>query len=628
MGRKSPSSSYINYPAVPNNNNNFSGPDFRPLTPNNKMPTPEDTLKDQLRSLEKDKIKAEQDANYNALLASGQPSYLTLNTTKYVPQPDPKAVEEYKAKMAAAPASPVMSEGSETPQTDTERLAAEDFKKSNAIVKKKLARLGLEYGEDESDFYIDGTADDWNKFSGIADDTSDKVFRNFGESLNGIFGCPYQFSSIVDPDIRDSNDERVSVGRKYSEKILANAPLLFLSVGSPEFLGGSSAKKKARVAETLLRTLDGDHEPVVNEDDFKSGRFYSFVPDMVEYGQYFCTAARALATLMGIDKRPVYGKPGTTLGRLRLEDLIDSNFKQMMGAMYSIPFFVEAETSVSESFSNGTTQSILEGLVDQPSQVARQAQFLLGTHDIGRLAGAFKDVGENIVNGVSDVGSNILEGFGSVIAGRGLVNKLKNEFTTIASGGKMVFPEVWDSSSFSRSYSITMKLRSPDPDPYSIFMNIYVPILLWVTAAAPHQMNNSATSYSSPFIVRATYKSMFACDAGIISNISINKASEDKWNGMGMPISVDLSVDIKDLYSTMFISKSQGIINNTAQLDYLALMAGVDMNDVDARRTARLVGSIYMNKPLDIGKNIISSAQQSINTGARGLLRSIFNANL
>ena len=529
--------------------------------------------------------------------------------------------------MAAASASPVMSEGTESPQTDTEKLAAEDFKKSNAIVRRKLAKLGLDYGVDESDFYIDGTADDWNKFSGIADDTSDKVFRNFGESLNGIFGCPYQFSSIVDPDIRDSNDERVSVGRKYSEKILANAPLLFLSVGSPEFLGGSSAKKKARVAETLLRTLDGDNDPVVNEDDFKSGRFYSFVPDMVEYGQYFCTAARALATLMGIDKRPVYGKPGTTLGRLRLEDLIDSNFKQMMGAMYSIPFFVEAETSVSESFSNGTTPSILEGAVEQPSQMARQAQFLLGTHDIGGLAGAFKDAGENIMNAASDFGGNILEGFGSVIAGRGLVNKLKNEFTTIASGGKMVFPEVWDSSNFSRSYSITMKLRSPDPDPYSIFMNIYVPILLWVTAAAPHQMNNSATSYSSPFIVRATYKSMFACDAGIISNISINKASEDKWNGMGMPISVDLSVDIKDLYSTMFISKSQGIINNTAQLDYLALMAGVDMNDVDARRTARLVGSIYMNKPLDIGKNIISSAQQSINTGARGILRSIFNAN-
>ena len=251
---------------------------------------------------------------------------------------------------------------------------------------------------------------------------------------------------------------------------------------------------------------------------------------------------------------------------------------------------------------------------------------MLGTHDIGGLAGAFKDVGENIINGVADSASNILSGFGDVIAGRGMVYKLKNEFTTIASGGKMIFPEVWDSSSFSRSYSITMKLRSPDPDPYSIFMNIYVPILLWVTAAAPHQMNNSATAYSSPFIVRATYKSMFACDAGIVSNVSITKASDDKWNGMGMPISVDLSVDIKDLYSTMFISKSQGIVNNTAQLDYLALMAGVDMNDIDARRTARILGSIYRNKPLDIGKNIIASAQQHLNTNTRGILRKLFNS--
>ena len=191
----------------------------------------------------------------------------------------------------------------------------------------------------------------------------------------------------------------------------------------------------------------------------------------------------------------------------------------------------------------------------------------------------------------------------------------------------MIFPEIWDSSGFSRSYSITMKLRSPDPDPYSIFMNIYLPILMWVSAAAPHQLNNTANSYEAPFIVRATYKSIFSCDAGIISNLSISKASEDKWNAMGMPISVDLNIDIKDLYNTMFISKSQGIINNTAQLDYLALMAGVDMNDVDARRSLTLITSIYANKPMDIFNNFVSRGRQNMNNVVRGTLRGLFNAN-
>ena len=96
---------------------------------------------------------------------------------------------------------------------------------------------------------------------------------------------------------------------------------------------------------------------------------------------------------------------------------------------------------------------------------------------------------------------------------------------------------------------------------------------------------------------------------------------------MGMPISVDLNIDIKDLYNTMFISKSQGIINNTAQLDYLALMAGVDMNDVDARRSLTLITSIYANKPMDIFNNFVSRGRQNMNNVVRGTLRGLFNAN-
>lgn len=543
-----------------------------------------------------------------------------LVKTKVIDQPDPEQIRDYKKKKYEEKVAAVENGDA----NDAETLSAKDFLAAHESIRKKLSAIGLSYDEYESDFYIDSGDNEWSSFNAVSSTLNTNLYKTYSKSLNGIFGCPYQFSNTVDMDIKDNDgNDSVHLGRKYVEKILTNAPLLFLSVGSPEFLAGSSSTKKKNIAKDMIGMFDGGATAdTIDQDNYKSGRFYSFVPDMVEYQAYFNTAARSLAILMGIGDRKLHGT-GVKLSNIRLDDLYDNNFRKGFGAMYSIPFFVEAETSISESFSNGTTQSILEGAVEQPSQVARQAQFLLGTHDIGGLAGSLKSVGENLVNSISDVGSNLLEGFGSVIAGNGLVNKLKNEFTTIASGGKMIFPEVWDSSNFSRSYSITMKLRSPDPDPYSIFMNIYVPILLWVTAAAPHQMNNSATSYTSPFIIRATYKSVFACDAGIVSNISITKASEDKWNAMGMPVSVDLNVDIKDLYSTMFISKAQGIINNTAQLDYLALMAGVDMNDVDARRSMRILASIYKNKPLDIGKNFIAGAQQSLNNKTRGLLRTI-----
>lgn len=553
-----------------------------------------------------------------------------------------------------------------------EKLTAEDFKRSDNLTRKKLQNLGITVTtatpdtssssnsggpgvsnnnssnnsgnssntngtdgsnkvEEDTGIYID--SDNWGAIDEatnmLSEAASENVFKYYGKSLNGIFGCPYQFNSIVDPDIADDTSASAMVGRKYSEKILANAPILFLSVGDPEFMAGSSkAKKKSMVAQMAqrLNPINHDFDDDINDELFSNGRFYSFTPNMVDYFNYVQTAARALAILMGIGDRVVPGT-GMKLSSLKMEKLVDPKFKKFAGSVYSVPFFVEAETSISESFSNSTTQSIMDGVVEQGSQFARQAKFLLGSHDIGGLTSALKDSVDNLTDSIGDAAGSILENFGSILAGRGIVSKLKNEFTTITSGGKMIFPEIWDSSGFSRSYSITMKLRSPDPDPYSIFMNIYLPILMWVSAAAPHQLNNTANSYEAPFIVRATYKSIFSCDAGIISNLSISKASEDKWNAMGMPISVDLNIDIKDLYNTMFISKSQGIINNTAQLDYLALMAGVDMNDVDARRSLTLITSIYANKPMDIFNNFVSRGRQNINNVVRGTLRGLFNAN-
>ena len=170
------------------------------------------------------------------------------------------------------------------------------------------------------------------------------------------------------------------------------------------------------------------------------------------------------------------------------------------------------------------------------------------------------------------------------------------------------------------TYSINLKLRSPDPDPLSIFLNIYVPIILLVSMAAPRQLNNSANSYESPFLVRATYKSIFNCELGLITSLSISKGGEDMWNTMGMPITADVTVTIKDLYSNMFISKNQAIMNNTAQMDYLSLMAGLDMNELDLTRMVKLGVMIYSDKPRDFVKDRWGGIKSGLNKAASRLL--------
>jgi hypothetical protein len=78
----------------------------------------------------------------------------------------------------------------------------------------------------------------------------------------------------------------------------------------------------------------------------------------------------------------------------------------------------------------------------------------------------------------------------------------------------------------------------------------------------------------------------------IIESISITRGGEDKWNIMGMPTSADVSVTFKDLYGSMFISKGFGMINNTIQMDYLAAMAGIDLNVYEPTRIAQLAISL------------------------------------
>ena len=282
-------------------------------------------------------------------------------------------------------------------------------------------------------------------------------------------------------------------------------------------------------------------------------KIYSFTSNFPLYKQYANVALRALAMYMGIGDMeiPVPGKSGGTvvLKNIDVEGFMNTAFTKLFGSQATVPFFLDAETSISESFSNSTTESIVAQTVNGYSQAAREIQFIMGSKDsngvLTSIGNAVTDVASNLASAVGDLGE--------VVAGKNILSRVANELTTIVTGGKIIFPEIWSDSEYDRSYDITIKLRSPDPDPVSVFLNIYMPIILLVSMAAPHQVGNSSNSYESPFLVRATYKSIFSCDLGIISSLSISKGGPGNWNVFGQPTYADVSLSIKDLYSSMFI---------------------------------------------------------------------------
>ena len=476
---------------------------------------------------------------------------------------------------------------------------------------------------DDYDDFVSSLEKDKNvyKANGNRMDSGNDI-EKITNNVCGIFGMPYQFSQYVDPVMDElGSTTSTNIGRKYSQKILSVMPVLFLTPGEPLFMGKKDGllfggkKSKANLASQIFHTLNGEDQDEIDED----GRYYTFAQNFNEYRKYANTALRALAFFMGIqDMRvPIPGKDkDELLSALDITHFMSNDFTKLFGTHCVVPFYLDAETSISEDFSNDTTESMISQTANGFSQTAREIQFIMGSKDPG---GLLKAMG----SAVTDIGTNFISAAGDLsdaLVGKNLLSRLTGELTTIVSGGKIVFPEIWSGSSYSKSYNINLKLRSPDPDPVSIFLNIYMPIILLVSMAAPRQINAKSNSYESPFLVRATYKSIFNCDLGIIQSLSITKGGSDRWNVMGQPYTADVSITLKDLYSDMFISKMMGLIANTAQMDYLATMAGVNLNDFEIGRLMRLGAMIIGDAPRDYVTDFWGGISSGLAQTAAGFL--------
>lgn len=431
---------------------------------------------------------------------------------------------------------------------------------------------------------------DYRKMEQDLNIAADKNTAEFIKNVRGIYGMPYQFMPNVDRRVPGSN-----FGRKYAEKIITNMPLLLISPGKPKFMKGFSINEK----KDLLKYIKEKDTNYIDEIIDGKGRYYSFEFNYKEFYQILNPMARMMARFLNIQD-VILDK--TKLENYNWQNYTNPSFKNFISAKESLAFYIDSETQISESFSNNTGQSMLENQANQLSDTARELQFLLGG-----LAGAefekFQaDAHATTMQEFNNFSSKYLKKFSPDL----LINRLQSGLLTVATGGKLIFPEIWNDSSFSKSYSVELKLRTPDSDNLSWFLNVGLPILVCITLTAPQQMD--ANSYKTPFLVRAFYKGFFNIDMGIITSMNITKGNNAKWTANGLPTEVDISIDIKDLYDVFMVTQStedgilagaKKIINNTYLMDYLATMCGININKVDLDRTIDIYKNVVKNNVTD-----------------------------
>lgn len=404
--------------------------------------------------------------------------------------------------------------------------------------------------------------------------------------VRGIHAMPYQFSSLVDPKLSDNS----LYGKLYADRILTKMPLLILSPGIPTYMPNYSSESKddllsalkdggISAAETLLADISGE------EGD---GKFYTFQHAYDDYFDYVDAMLQEMAIYLGIANEKVYTARGifskSSLGQMSWSNYQTKYLKKLTGLYQSVGFYVDAESQMSESFSNSTAESQFADSINQVNNLSREIGFLMG----GATGTAYNELLANNFSDAFDQITSFTDKYIQVLPAL-LTSRLRNTLDTIKVGGQLVFPEIWNDSDFSRSYDINIKLRTPDGDPFSWYLNIGVPLIHLLAFTLPRQLGYNGIQ--SPFLVRAFYKGQFNVNMGIISSLSISRGDKSKWSLSALPLDVDVSISIKDLYQSLSMSPKDdyvGLSKNVDQLDYIANLCGININKPDIMRAIEL----------------------------------------
>lgn len=245
----------------------------------------------------------------------------------------------------------------------------------------------------------------------------------------------------------------------------------------------------------------------------------------------------------------------------------DSLIGGMLGGTDFIGFRIERTVDSSENISNQTGQSAIAQKLNQ-----RAAEKMSQNRDLG--------------NGWVAMGKNLVDLTGKIKAAMGAFNKetaIDLGLQVVSGAGMYDIPEVWQDSTFSRSYNFTVKLRSRYGDPVSIFQSEYIPLAMLLAAALPRAVGKN--TYTSPFLIRAYCKGMFSVPLGIIDNMSIRRgAPEFGWNYTQLPLEIEVSFTIKDLSPSFFVTmgdlKFLDIIGrNDNMQEYIATLSGIGLSE-------------------------------------------------
>ena len=447
-----------------------------------------------------------------------------------------------------------------------------------------------------------------------------------------LFGCPFQLLNTADLRVSKNLD----LGRKYIENFIAEAPIVFFQPGKPNYLPDLSDDRKKSLTQAFSGMESGGKSMVDEIITNGDVRYFDFVPDYSDYIRYVNLLCRACAVYLGIADmtapdgktkykyynwenykyKKAFGKQKEGTADSSLFDKVAQGVSDATGTLVDdlfgvgnfVQFYVEPNTSFSESASNSTQHSFLESLVETGEGLMKEMSFLLNT---GAVSSADEMI-DKFGSGMQKLGDHVAKG------GQNIVSRLLGVAGTTITGANFIFPEIWSDSDYNKSYTININLTSPYGDKESIYLNNIVPMMHILALSMPRQ--TTANSYGAPFLVKVFSKGRFSCEMGIVDSISIEKGgSGDAWSVDGLPLEIKMTVSVKDLYSNLMISSTKQsalFFQNQGLIDFLSVTCGVDITRPNLELKVETMLAMLTNKTFDIGNvmynNVIEALKNKI----------------
>lgn len=270
----------------------------------------------------------------------------------------------------------------------------------------------------------------------------------------------------------------------------------------------------------------------------------------------------------------------------------DKYYKMLgqLGYSCKLPLRVafQADSFPTDNFQNSYSESFL----DKTANIASQ-----GVSSIKQMFGAdsgtdfIKKVGESFMKMGAENDSNMMATGGKIAYENALkaqkaIADMKNQDrgsimhkigTTLDStlmGARVDFPQIWTDSSFTPSYTMTVRLYNPDPrNEDATNEYIIAPLACLLLLGLPHSKEGS--TYDYPFLHKIECKGIYFLNPCFISNISVIKGGDQQsiaWNQrLGI---VDVRIDFGSLYNSIVAQEEIQNVDRPTLKSYLDAMKG------------------------------------------------------